>query len=101
MSLLGVRIASAQARSFLVSGPQVSRSASSSISVQAAASERAFATACLTNTDMFSARPAATSAEISYDEAYQAVGSRSPTYSDPTYSDPTYSEKNRRILANN
>ena len=61
----GERSASAQARSSFVSGPPVWCSASSSISLQPAASKRATPTAWFTKAETLAAFPAATSARIS------------------------------------
>ena len=59
------RIASAQPRSLFVSGPPVCRRASSSISLQPAASESAMEMACFTKAEALVVRPAATKARIS------------------------------------
>src|ERR1035441_9444500 len=61
----GERSASAQVRSFFVSGPPVCRRASCSISLHPAASKRATPTACFTKAETFTAAPAAISARIS------------------------------------
>src|ERR1019366_2852359 len=57
----GERSASAQVRSFFVSGPPVCRSASSSSSLHPAASKRATPTACFTKAETLAASPAAIS----------------------------------------
>src|SRR5207244_415893 len=62
----GERTASAQARSFLVSGPPVCRRASSSISRHPAASDRATPTACFTKAETLATLPAAARSRISF-----------------------------------
>ncbi len=61
---LGSRMASAQARSFLVRGPAVCWRASLNVSRQPAASESAIEMACFTNAEVFEAWPDSTKARI-------------------------------------